>query len=154
VGGGHRKVGQRGAGVTVDRSLRERRNAVRDAPLDEVLDARRCARLGDHLSEAGDIGATIWSAGAAGGNYGSGGVSVQLGPLGRGRELVGMGGFRRLQPKVDQFFRDPRTRRIFSFQAMYAGLAPHDALAIYAVIAYLDLVAGVFSTSGALHAAP
>ena len=37
--------------------------------------------------------------------------------------------FRRLQPKINQFFRDPRTQRIFSFQAMYAGLAPHDALA-------------------------
>ncbi len=69
-------------------------------------------------------------------------------------KLVGMGGFRRLQPKVDQFFRDPRTRRIFSFQAMYAGLAPHDALAIYAVIAYLDLVAGVFYPRGGLHAVP
>jgi phytoene desaturase len=67
---------------------------------------------------------------------------------------VGMGGFRRLRPKVDQFFRDPRTRRIFSFQAMYAGLAPHDALAIYAVIAYLDSVAGVFYPRGGLHAVP
>jgi phytoene desaturase len=69
-------------------------------------------------------------------------------------KLVGMGGFRRLQPKVDQFFRDPRTRRIFSFQAMYAGLAPHDALAIYAVIAYLDSVAGVFYPRGGMHAVP
>ena len=31
--------------------------------------------------------------------------------------------------EVDQFLQDPRTRRVFSFQAMYAGLAPHDALA-------------------------
>ncbi|GFJ90369.1 hypothetical protein Prum_040110 [Phytohabitans rumicis] len=38
--------------------------------------------------------------------------------------LLLMGGFRRLQTKVDRFFADPRTRRIFSFQAMYAGLAP------------------------------
>ena len=30
---------------------------------------------------------------------------------------------------------DPRTQRVFSFQAMYAGLSPYDALAIYAVIA-------------------
>jgi phytoene desaturase len=68
--------------------------------------------------------------------------------------LVGMGAFRRLQAKVHQFFRDPRTRRIFSFQAMYAGLAPHDALAIYAVIAYLDAVAGVYYPRGGLHAVP
>ena len=62
--------------------------------------------------------------------------------------------FRRLQTKINQFFRDPRTRRIFSFQAMYAGLAPHDALAIYAVIAYLDSVAGVYFPRGGIHAVP
>ncbi|MFI7552129.1 phytoene desaturase family protein [Micromonospora sediminimaris] len=67
-------------------------------------------------------------------------------------KLVATGAFRRLQTKIDQFFRDPRTRRIFSFQAMYAGLAPHDALAIYAVIAYLDSVAGVFFPRGGIHA--
>jgi phytoene desaturase len=69
-------------------------------------------------------------------------------------KLLGMGGFRRLQPKINQFFRDPRTRRIFSFQAMYAGLAPQDALAIYAVIAYLDSVAGVYFPKGGMHAVP
>jgi phytoene desaturase len=69
-------------------------------------------------------------------------------------KLLGMGGFRRLQPKINQFFRDPRTQRIFSFQAMYAGLAPQDALAIYAVIAYLDSVAGVYFPRGGLHAVP
>lgn len=69
-------------------------------------------------------------------------------------KLLGMGAFRRLQPKINQFFRDPRTQRIFSFQAMYAGLAPHDALAIYAVIAYLDSVAGVYYPKGGMHAVP
>jgi phytoene desaturase len=69
-------------------------------------------------------------------------------------KLLGMGGFRRLQPKINDFFRDPRTQRIFSFQAMYAGLAPHDALAIYAVIAYLDSVAGVYFPKGGMHAVP
>jgi phytoene desaturase len=69
-------------------------------------------------------------------------------------KLLGMGGFRRLQPKINKFFRDPRTQRIFSFQAMYAGLAPQDALAIYAVIAYLDSVAGVYYPKGGMHAVP
>jgi phytoene desaturase len=69
-------------------------------------------------------------------------------------KLLGQGGFRRLQPKMRQFFRDPRTQRIFSFQAMYAGLAPQDALAIYAVIAYLDSVAGVYFPRGGMHAVP
>ncbi|SDY24875.1 phytoene desaturase [Micromonospora pattaloongensis] len=68
--------------------------------------------------------------------------------------LLAGGAFRRLQTKIDQFFTDPRTRRIFSFQAMYAGLAPQDALAIYAVIAYLDSVAGVYFPRGGVHAVP
>jgi phytoene desaturase len=68
--------------------------------------------------------------------------------------LVAAGGFGRLQPLVDRYFGDPRTRRIFSFQSMYAGMAPHDALALYAVIAYLDSVVGVYFPKGGFHALP
>ncbi|GAA3519749.1 phytoene desaturase family protein [Actinocatenispora rupis] len=68
--------------------------------------------------------------------------------------LVARGGLRPLSAKVGQYLRDPRTRRIFSFQAMYAGLAPHRALALYAVISYLDTVAGVYFPRGGMHAVP
>ena len=68
--------------------------------------------------------------------------------------LAAIGGFRRLAPKVAQFFGDDRTRRVFSFQSMYAGLSPYDALAIYAVIGYMDSVAGVFFPKGGMHAIP
>lgn len=68
--------------------------------------------------------------------------------------LVALGGFRRLAPKVAQYLQDPRTQRVFSFQSMYAGLSPYDALAIYAVIAYMDSVAGVFFPRGGMHAVP
>ncbi len=68
--------------------------------------------------------------------------------------LIAAGGFRRLQTKIEQYFHDPRTQRIFSFQAMYAGLAPHQALALYVVIAYLDSVAGVWFPEGGMHAVP
>lgn len=68
--------------------------------------------------------------------------------------LLASGGFRRLSTKIGQFFRDPRTRRVFSFQAMYAGLAPHQALALYAVISYLDSVAGVYYPRGGMYAVP
>jgi phytoene desaturase len=68
--------------------------------------------------------------------------------------LAVAGGFRRLSAKVGGFFRDPRTRRIFSFQALYAGVAPHRALALYSVIAYLDTVAGVYFPRGGMHALP
>jgi phytoene desaturase len=68
--------------------------------------------------------------------------------------LLAAGGFGRLQSRIDRFFRDPRTRRIFAFQAMYAGLAPHQALACYVVIAYLDAVCGVWFPRGGMHAVP
>jgi phytoene desaturase len=68
--------------------------------------------------------------------------------------LVAVGGFRRLAPKVAQYLRDPRTQRVLSFQSMYAGLSPYDALALYAVIAYMDSVAGVFFPKGGMHAVP
>ncbi len=68
--------------------------------------------------------------------------------------LTAIGGFRKLAPKVAQYLKDPRTQRVFSFQSMYAGLSPYDALAIYAVIAYMDSVAGVFVPKGGMHAVP
>lgn len=68
--------------------------------------------------------------------------------------LVALGGFRRLAPKVSQFLKDPRTQKVYSFQAMYAGVSPQQALAIYAVIAYMDSVNGVFFPKGGMHALP
>jgi phytoene desaturase len=69
-------------------------------------------------------------------------------------KLIAIGGFRKLAPKVREYLKDPRTERIYSFQAMYAGLSPYDALAIYAVIAYMDSVAGVYFPKGGMHALP
>ncbi len=68
--------------------------------------------------------------------------------------LAAMGAFRKLAPKVAQYLKDPRMQRVLSFQSMYAGLSPYDALAIYAVIAYMDTVAGVYFPSGGMHAVP
>jgi len=69
-------------------------------------------------------------------------------------QLVAMGGMRRLAPVVARFFRDPRLRRVFSFQALYAGLSPYDALAMYLSISYLDSIAGVSFPVGGMHAVP
>lgn len=68
--------------------------------------------------------------------------------------LAAMGGFGRLSRKVGQYFTDERLQRLFSFQAMYAGLAPDQALAIYAVITYMDCVRGVYFPEGGMHAVP
>ena len=69
-------------------------------------------------------------------------------------KLIALGGFRRLAPKVSDFLKDPRTQKVYSFQAMYAGVSPQQALAIYAVIAYMDSVNGVFFPKGGMHAVP
>jgi phytoene desaturase len=68
--------------------------------------------------------------------------------------LIALGGFRRLAPKVNQFLKDERTQKAFSFQSMYAGVSPQQALALYAVIAYMDSVNGVFFPKGGMHALP
>jgi len=68
--------------------------------------------------------------------------------------LVAMRGFARLAPTVARFFRDERLQRIFSFQALYAGVSPQRALALYAVISYMDLVEGVYYPVGGMSAVP
>ena len=68
--------------------------------------------------------------------------------------LAAVGGFRRLAPKVSSYLKDPRTQRVFSFQALYAGVSPYEALALYAVIAYMDAVSGVVAPVGGMHAIP
>ena len=68
--------------------------------------------------------------------------------------LVALGAFRRLEPAIARFLRDERLRRVFTFQSLYAGQAPHQALAVYAVIAYMDTVAGVYFPRGGMRALP
>lgn len=68
--------------------------------------------------------------------------------------LVALRGFGRLDKGIGRFLRDERLRRVFSFQSLYAGEAPHRALALYAVIAYMDTVAGVYFPRGGVRALP
>ncbi|MFN2607288.1 MAG: phytoene desaturase family protein [Acidimicrobiales bacterium] len=68
--------------------------------------------------------------------------------------LVRLGGFKKLAASVNSYFADDRLQRLFSFQAMYAGLSPFDALALYCVITYMDTVEGVFFPEGGMHAVP
>jgi phytoene desaturase len=68
--------------------------------------------------------------------------------------LVALRGFSRLAPTVARYFRDERLHRVFSFQALYAGVSPARALAIYAVISYMDLVEGVSYPVGGMSSLP
>ncbi|MDX1873188.1 phytoene desaturase family protein [Mycolicibacterium sp. 120266] len=68
--------------------------------------------------------------------------------------LAALGGFRRWERMIRRYLKDERLLRVFTFQALYAGVPPHSALAAYAVIAYMDTVAGVFFPRGGMRAIP
>jgi phytoene desaturase len=73
-------------------------------------------------------------------------------PISAGIDLLRHGGFRRLSNVVGDYFADQRLQKLFSFQSMYAGLSPFDALAVYGVITYMDTVEGVYFPDGGMHA--
>jgi phytoene desaturase len=85
-------------------------------------------------------------------NYDS--VLDLVSPVGPAIALARLGGFARLQRKVASYFADPRLQRLFTFQSLYAGLAPYQALALYGVITYMDSVAGVSFPRGGEHEIP
>jgi phytoene desaturase len=68
--------------------------------------------------------------------------------------LAAIGGFRRWDKMVQRFISDERLQRVFTFQALYAGVPPHRALAVYAVIAYMDTISGVYFPRGGMRALP
>ncbi|WP_410599732.1 phytoene desaturase family protein [Amycolatopsis sp. lyj-90] len=68
--------------------------------------------------------------------------------------LLALGGFRRLEPRIGAFLSDERLKRVFTFQALYAGESPMRALALYAVISYMDTVGGVYFPPGGIAALP
>ncbi len=69
-------------------------------------------------------------------------------------KLLRMGAFDSLDAVVRRFFGDERLVRLFTFQALYAGLSPLKARALYAVIAYMDTIRGVYHPRGGMVAVP
>jgi phytoene desaturase len=78
-------------------------------------------------------------------------LDLALPPM-AGLKLLKHGGFRKLGKVARSFLDDDRLERIFTFQAMYAGLAPMQALAVYGVITYMDCLEGVTFPEGGMHA--
>lgn len=72
-------------------------------------------------------------------------------PLGPILALARTGALRKLDAVVSGYFSDPRLRKLFGFQAMYAGLSPFSALAVYCVITYMDTVEGVWFPTGGMN---
>ncbi|WP_081512330.1 phytoene desaturase family protein [Nocardia donostiensis] len=67
-------------------------------------------------------------------------------------ELVRLGGFGRLGPRVGRILGDPRLARLFTFQALYAGMSPAQALAVYGAIPHMDTSLGVYFPEGGMRA--
>jgi phytoene desaturase len=52
---------------------------------------------------------------------------------------------------VGNYFRDPHLKAAFTFQNMYLGISPFDALATYSLIQYTELANGVWFPMGGLY---
>lgn len=65
-------------------------------------------------------------------------------------DVVRLGGLRGLTRAVSRHVRDPRLQRLFTFQALYAGMPPRQARAIYGVIAHMDIGRGVDHPAGGM----
>ncbi len=59
--------------------------------------------------------------------------------------------YQRLYDQVGQFFRTDKLRKAFSFHSMFLGLSPIDALAMYSLITYADLVEGMTFPMGGIY---
>ncbi|MFC4586033.1 phytoene desaturase family protein [Sphaerisporangium corydalis] len=69
--------------------------------------------------------------------------------------IAALGGFRSLDGLVRRHLTDDRLVKAHTFQALYVGLSPKRALGIYAVVAHMDTVGGVyFPLEGGMHAIP
>ncbi len=69
--------------------------------------------------------------------------------------VAGEQGFRRMDRFVSAQLTDERLVRAHTFQALYVGLAPDKALAIYSAVSHMDTVGGVyFPVEGGMRAIP
>lgn len=56
-----------------------------------------------------------------------------------------------LWKRVARYVRDPRLRMLFSFQTMYLGLSPQEALWVYGILTYMESGEGVWYPHGGMH---
>jgi phytoene desaturase len=68
-----------------------------------------------------------------------------------GVRLVTTRAYENLYQHVSGFFRSEKLRKAFTFHSMFLGLSPWDALAMYAMITYADLVQGMHYTVGGIY---
>ena len=61
------------------------------------------------------------------------------------------GGFGSLGRAAERYISDDELRKVFSFQALYAGVPPKKARAVYATISHMDTGMGVFYPTRGPH---
>lgn len=64
--------------------------------------------------------------------------------IGKLLNLTKLGAFGTLGPKVQKLLGDDDLARMFSFQALYTGVGPRSARAVYGCVAHMDTTMGVF----------
>ena len=139
----YRAVFPDGSALSIRGSLEAMIEEVRDVC--GPAEAGRFERFADHLGKlyAAEYDTFIDA------NFSSPLDLLKPGPI---ASVVRLGGFRRMMPLVSSYLQDWRLIRMFTFQAMYAGMSPYEALGVYSVIAYMDAIAGVFFPRGGIHA--
>lgn len=68
--------------------------------------------------------------------------------------LLSMGAFSKMDKVVNRHLTDSRLIDLCSFQSLYAGVTPKQALGVYCVISYMDLIEGVYAPQGGMSAYP
>ena len=65
--------------------------------------------------------------------------------------LIQTGAYQNLFAQVGSYFKTDKLRKAFSFHSMFLGLSPFDALAMYSLITYADLVEGMQFPMGGIY---
>jgi len=65
--------------------------------------------------------------------------------------LIRTGSHQNLYAQVGTYFRTDKLRKAFTFHSMFLGLSPLDALAMYSLITYADLVGGMSYPMGGIY---
>lgn len=68
-----------------------------------------------------------------------------------GVRLVQTSAYQNLYAQVGKYFRTDKLRKAFSFHSMFLGLSPFDALAMYSLITYADIVEGMHYPVGGIY---
>lgn len=65
--------------------------------------------------------------------------------------LIQTGAYQNLFAQAGKYFKTDKLRKAFTFHSMFLGLSPFDALAMYSLITYADLVEGMQFPIGGIY---